>query len=247
MNRMTRYTACSTFSLLLMINVGCVADQADAPVFVMFNQAPTSGCTVTPSETNAGLVRGHIDAQSQYGYILTPLVKNIAETTDYIDSVQRYAFVEGVDVSLALDDGLFNAQEQTALEDLTKFSDRFSAVVYPDGGLSAFSLEIVPAELLYAMSLKLTEKNQTYSLIKATVSVFGTLGGGHFESTKFSYWVDVCNGCVINDVGPCDSIPQGTAISSGGYCSPAQDTARVDCCSDGTGLVCPASSPAAGY
>jgi hypothetical protein len=77
-------------------------------------------------------------------------------------------------------------------------------------------------------------------LVTAEVVVFGDLNGGDVESVPFFYPVDVCDGCLKIDRGPCSGLPDDFEPEQGGECNPLQDAA-ADCCTDADGDdVCPA-------
>lgn len=231
-------------SMLLMFvaaSAGCVNDQSDSPVLILYNKAPGDMCTITGADTGVGIARGFIDAQSWGGYIFTPIVKNFAATTSAVSMEQRLAFLQGADVRLTLDENVFSAADRSAFESagLTSFSMGFSGVVDPDGGTASLAFEIIPAELLAEMRTILAVGSQRTG-VQASIDLFGTMAGGEFQSQTFQYWVDVCNGCTMNNLGSCADL-NGTVYNQGGTCNPLQDTSIVDCCTDDAGgTICPA-------
>lgn len=241
MSRMSIRTA-SMLLLSMTASLGCVANQEDASVLILYNKAPGQGCVISPQEDGEIIGSGLIDAQAAYGYVFTPLVKNFARTTEYVNENQRLAFLDGVEVELDLEDGLFsqNEQEELANNNLTRFSVPFSAVVEPDGGTLALNFVLVPRALLVAMANKLTPGYDS-TLIEATISLYGSMAGGEIKTQEFKYWVEVCNECIAYDIGLCEGEPQ--VEYGGGYCNPLQDVGRTDCCTNSDGLLqCPAGS-----
>ena len=73
--------------------------------------------------------------------------------------------------------------------------------------------------------------------------MFGTKGGGSVESNVFRYPVQVCLGCMVELLGPCDGLDASFVGLDGGECNPLQDE-RLQCCDGATGQVCPAQPPA---
>jgi hypothetical protein len=229
--------------------VGCTtADALDHSLLILQNQAPGAQCTVSTSRTSTVLGRGFIDARSQRGYLFTPLVQNFAVTGDNIEDTQRIAFIEGAEVDLGLDDTLDSGQASALdAQGVVHFSELFSVPVFPDGGVAALSFTVVPAEVLAALGEALPDGSQEFSTIDAAVTIFGTMGGGDFESQVFHYQIDVCDGCAVFDNGLCELLAPDFVANQGGNCNPLQDPPGVvDCCTNDLGLLqCPAVSTTA--
>ena len=219
-------TASSSMLLLFSLATGCVAGNEDSPVAILYNQQPGADCTISSSETGAAIIRGTIDTTSPAGYLLTPVVKNFAETSDFINVGQRIAYLEGAVIRVN--------QGGSSLAD---FTTTFGAVVEPDGGSTGLLFELVPQQIIEGLRGSLGPDQRT--TLNTTTELFGSLGGSSLETKQFSYTIDVCNGCLINDVGPCSTF-SGEVNNEGGKCNPLQDTSLVDCCTEGGALVCPA-------
>lgn len=229
----------SVFLMITAATAGCVADHSDSPVLILYNKVPGEDCTITSDDSGVGYARGSIDAQSSTGYLFTPLIKNYGQTTSAVSMEQRLAFLQGADIRLGLDETVFpqDARQAWAGDDLLNFSMGFSAVVDPNGGTTGMAFEIIPAPLLVGMRDYLGPEPTS---VQVSIDLFGTMGGGDFHSQTFNYWVDVCNGCTINDLGSCEEV--GSVYNTGGLCSPMQDTNVVDCCTSASGRICPAPS-----
>src|SRR5690349_13970882 len=106
-------------------------------LIVLQNQVPGNGCTVSADRSSDFIPRGRIDAAAEDGYLFTPLVQNVAESTGQDN--QRILFVEGADVTLS---GDFEADGS-----LTSFSQAFSGSLLP-GDLASFAFIIVPEQLV---------------------------------------------------------------------------------------------------
>lgn len=229
MIRMSIYTI-STALVLLSASMGCAPEGSDASVLILYNKAPETGCKVSSSEDGSFITRGLIDTQAWLGYVFTPLVINYAATSNYVDEEQRLAFIEGADVSLATEGDAVGGYQ---------FSTLFSAIVFPDRGTTGVAFEIIPPSYLDQVQNVLGASE--YASIRATIRLFGTMNGGEFTSQEYVYWVEACNGCLINNLGACENVTN--VENYGGYCNPLQDSA-VDCCTDAAGaLKCPASTP----
>jgi hypothetical protein len=224
----------------MALATGCT--DADAPVRIMQNQAPLTGCTFSQNESTDFITRGRIDTMSTEGYIFLATVKNFAEVSDNVSESQRIAFVEGANVDHSFPEGLFSEEELTGLNDsgIANFSTRFSGSVTPSGGTATFQFVPLPKELLDAIGAKITD--QTVS-VRMDIQIFGDLGGGGFDSDVFSYWVDVCKDCMQVSVGTCASLAQDFEASTGGECNPLQDV-QTQCCTEAdNSLTCPATPP----
>ncbi len=230
MIRMHTFSSVCILGMYFLISAGCVS--SDSPVLIMYNKAPTSSCQLSATDDGMGISAGFIDANSSWGYFFTPLVKNFAATTDYVTTEQRLAFIEGADITLDTDINTGLGSEYTA------FSQRFSAVVEPDGGIAVLGFELIPVEVVQAHRGQLGSSG--IAKIRATVTMFGRIAGADFETQDYTYWVEVCDGCLINDLGPCEGLTE-TPSNTGGACVPLQDTSSVDCCTDGGTYECPAS------
>ena len=227
----------------VFVNGGCVGTDEDTVVFIMHNQAVGLGdCVIEPSLESPFLARGSIATNSPNGYVLAPILLNNA-TSSNTDVNQTY-FVEGADVTLTPQSGFFVGAAVDALNAANQlsFSQRFSAFVAGDGGLTAVSFEILQKGFLDAVG---TLDPGTVLQVKAELQIFGQFHGGGLKSQKFVYWIDVCSDCnQVVDVGACDELPAGFAARQGS-CFGLQD-APVDCCSSGTTVVCPATVPSGG-
>lgn len=240
------------FSAAAAALTGCVADDVgDGALRIIRNQAldDTAGCVVPSTLTTAGRFGGTIEVTSPVDYIMTPVIQNYAVSQSGKFVAQRTAFLEGakVDISFANAD-LFTAAELTQLTDdaLIKFSTPFSAAVTPDNGTAGLGFSVIPADLLRRIQPKLAAAGNT-TILNVRVKVFGSMGGGEVESDAFYYPVTVCDGtkvpCVIASVFTCGT-PDIT-VRKGNVCNPFQDGV-VDCCTNGTTLMCPGVSGTGG-
>jgi hypothetical protein len=231
-----------TSALLATLAVGCVDD--DLSLVILQNQVPGANCTIEANPTTEFRARGIIDARADFGYLFTPVVRNYAVTGGSVTEAQRLIQVQGADVELQIQPGVFTEEELAALVAdqplLTRFSARFSGVVEPDGGTTAFQFTLLSKALLDALATKLADDGSNLAAVQATVTIFGTMAGSDIKSDPFTYWVDVCDGCMQVDVGSCVDLPANFEASSGGECNELQDVPLECCTSSTSALVCPA-------
>lgn len=218
---------------------GCV-DSGNEPIVILQNQAPTMTCAPSASETDTYRPAGRIDVRSPIGYVFTPVARNFTQAVSGQEQ-QRIAFVRGARIDLRFQDTeLFDAATRDALraEGLTRFEVPFSASINP-GGTTSMVFEILPAELLERIAPRLPDAlDQT--LIYADVRLFGVIGSADFVGDAFQYPITVCNGCTTNVLAACSSLDASFAPTNrGSVCNPYQDDV-VDCCVEGSTVVCPA-------
>ncbi len=226
-----------------MFTGACVTSDDDTTILILQNQVPTSECLPQTDPAEPFIARGRVDTNTPNGYVFSPIVQNTASTTDTTVS-QLYQF-QGADIDLTPQGGFFDDAEIAALNmsNSLSFSQRFSGIIMPDGGVTFMVFEIMSRAFLDAVAAKLPADG-TLLQVKAEIQIFGQMHGGGLKSQKFEYWVDVCNGCLTpTDLGSCDTVPEGF-VSGQGSCFGLQDFA-LDCCTDATSgaLVCPATAP----
>lgn len=234
----------STFLFLILGAAGaagCVNNEADAPMRIMRNIAPGEGCVVDPS-SGAFFDDGIIDSQSRIGYVFTPEVRNDLTLIDGESSVPKIIFIEGANVDITFyDTELFPRSDFSP--ELLSFVTPTSGSIEPAGGTAGFSFEIVPAALLEEMTPTLEAQPPGHvTTLDVSVQMFGTKGGGNVESNIFRYPVQVCYGCMVELLGPCDLLDPSFVGSDGGECNMLQDQI-LQCCDGASGQVCPARAP----
>lgn len=216
---------------------GCV--DAGATLQILRNQAPEEGCSVSSSATGDFLARGRIESDANEGYLFTPLIENRAEKSGM---AERVVFINGANVDLKFTGDFFSESEISGFKDegLARFKHSLSGSIAP-GALAPLSFEVIPKGMLEAIDAKLAEGESTQ--VFAEVEILGSLDGGDVDSSVFRYPIEVCKGCLRNDLGSCELLGD-EEIRTGGSCQPFQD-GITDCCTDATdSLVCPAKKPA---
>jgi hypothetical protein len=247
---MTRF-ALGSFALaaaVLAPLAACVNDDADAPMVILRNVVPTSGCVIDPENAvfiTSGRIQSTLDeGRFSSGYLFTPSVRNDLVLFEGELATPKTIFLRNARVLIDFaDPTLFTAEELAAFQErgLTRFMVPLSGSLEPGGGTVGLAFEIVPRQLLDAIGAKLTGVET--ALLDVQVQITGKRAGGDAESNIFHYPVEVCLSCLDNFVGECASLPEGFQPSTGGACNSAQDVG-VDCCTDEVGqFVCPAQPP----
>lgn len=203
-----------------LLLVGCV-NKGDEGMFVLNNTAPTGdSCALTSDPNQPFLPLGAIVAGVNTNYVLTPLIRSRITALEGHE-LERTIHLEGANIVLS------TVATDGSLTQTDEFTSLFSGSVSPLGTVNVI-FPIIPAA-----TVKSTTTNTT---VNATVSVFGTLGGGRVEAEPFNYSVTICTDCLLRNNGPCDTAPK--AMNKGNPCNVFQDFV-VDCCSINNALLCP--------
>ncbi|HEY4188427.1 MAG TPA: hypothetical protein VGP07_25355 [Polyangia bacterium] len=237
-------------SLTLVAAGGC--GQPPGQFFVVQNQSPGAGCTLPMGTGTAYQGEGTLDvrvpASSESAYTLFPLVENDFPS-DGTDAAQpNRVALSGFEVDVTFVDGsaaaaaMFTtmASDPTATG-LLHYQTPWSGSVAPGGGLTSASTSAFPAETAIRLRDSGVLADHAYVRVTANVRAVGDRRTGHVTSDVFKYPLRICDGCLINSITTC---PATTAVLTGGICNPGQDS-PVDCCTQGTALICPATTAAA--
>ncbi len=209
---------------------GCVADDAASAMVILSNQVPDqgdNGCVVPVGEGGEFRQAGQLDVtavdfNSGAFYEIYPAVESRLESTD--DELQRTIAVKGSDVQILDAEGGV----------IDEFSRLFSGSLRP-GGQATFVVRVLDAAQIDGLNVS---AGQVRTIV-ARFTIFGDLGGDEVETATFDYPIDICNGCLIADLGSCESVPENFAARTGGECNAFQD-APLDCCELNSNQVCPA-------
>lgn len=224
---MKRYLCPLVLATAFSSQFGCV--DGGETLQILINQEPKEDCALSSSPGDAYLARGRIDTNSAGGYLFTPLIENKAEA---VSGASRIAQLQGANIDLKFSGGFGDGLDGA----LTRFSQQFSGSI-PAGGFGAYAFTVIPKQVLDSLASKLGEGEQTEVI--AQVRINGSISGGGVDSNLFSYPVDVCKGCLQNNLGDCAELPSGYNISQGGNCQELQDGV-LDCCTYNGETFCPA-------
>ena len=159
---------------------------------------------------------------------MRPVIENRALASA---GASRLALLEGYNVDISYP-GSGSCSTDASL---TSYSRLVGASVEP-GGTAIISVELLPAQLIASCSVSGTD---TIDVV-AEVQFFGQMDGGDIESTTFRYPVQVCDGCLIEDLGMCADLTGSESVSTGSSCNPFQDL-PITCCTNSSGQqICPA-------
>lgn len=199
---------------------------------------PGPGCAVDDSESANHRSEGTLDvlwylgAGQTTGYYMFPLMKNnMMSTTGSGEGEQNCMTVREAKVNLklgALGDGV----ETTKYKVLT-------AVTICPGETRAVQLQVIPPHIVESIASRVPENGMEHASVE--IKMVAKRGRTTIESNTFVFPINICNGCLIKNLGDCNSpaIPNDPAM--GNDCNPAQDN-RLDCCTTGVDWICPAES-----
>jgi hypothetical protein len=218
----------------LVAAASACTSKGGAGFFIVQNQVPDEDCVIPSDVASPFMSRGSVEVGLASGYFFTPVAQSLFQTSETGD-VDHVIFVQGADVSISFPGG--------ELDDFDTVRQMFSGSIFP-GGTTSFGFQILTRDDLDAIAPVVPNDPSHPVAVRVEIAMFGTADGEDVDAEPYFYNVDVCNGCVAYDLGPCEEIPEGTVIRQGGTCDIFQDAA-VDCCVDASErLICPAQPPA---
>jgi len=228
---------------------GC--GQPPGQFYVVHNQVPSAGCVI-PADKSApyqgeGTLDIRVPATSDAAYVLFPLLENDMLTEGGGLAEPNRISLSGFEVDVTFVDGSAAAAEQfaamaadTSVAGLLHYQTPWSGSVAPGGGTTAAVTSAFPAETALRLRDSNVLSDHSYIRVTADVRAVGATRTGGVTSDTFRYPIRICDGCLINSITAC---PASGAVLTGGICNAGQD-APVDCCMQGTELICPATTAA---
>ena len=225
---------------LLFLSGGC--QENSASLVIIQNQIPGAGCSVESTASTNYRPQGTLDVSwytevgQPAGYYMFPLVQNnLMSTEDTENGVveQNCVTIKETQVDLKL--GALGTYVES---NFTKYKVPTAVTICP-GEMRAVSVMVIPPQVVEIIAPQIREDGMEYVNVK--IRMVGKRGGTTIKSNSMSYPIFICNGCLIKDLGDCNSptIPESPA--AGNECNPAQDN-RLDCCQSGVEWICPAVS-----
>jgi len=222
---------------------------------IVQNQVPSPGCVIPASLGTLYQGEGTLDVRlvgdfAEEGYVLFPLMQNNYPGPSGADSgdPNRIA-LSGFRVDVSLPENppanavadLFTTLQTSSPEggpdQMIQYRVPTSGSVASNGGNTAGSVNAFPGALARAIRKTGVLSTMPYMWMYATVRALGDNLASSVESDPFKYPIRVCDGCLIASRDVC---PVSHPVLTGNECNIAQD-GFVDCCTSGTGLVCPST------
>jgi len=229
---------------------GCSGTPPGAFVIIQ-NQVPNSDCSIPAGLGNVYRGEGVLDvrliSQQKSGYELFPVMQNNfpapggGQTVD----ANRIA-LSGFNVDIEVDEGatgeiadLINADRaadpSSADYQKVHYGTFTSGSVASGGGFTSSAVEAFPVDLASdVLSKHVLSQTQT-SWVFASVRSLGKTLSGDVTSDSFRYPIQLCDGCLMDNLGPCP-----VAASAGNQCYMGQDSS-TGCCTQNGQFFCPAT------
>ncbi len=227
------------FSLLFaVLLLGSCAENSSSLVIVQ-NQSPSSGCEASNAAEDSFISHGIMDLGSAaFGidpqYIVWLVVENHLKSTESSHGIELNN-VEMVKAEISL-----NAKGSGLDSAFSKFADN-TFVTIPPGESRSVQVGLIPPNVAGRMSLGAGRYLET----TAKVRLVGERGGTEITTNTIRFPITICNGCLLENIGPCDSATFPETVFTGHTCNKSQDE-KVHCCydSDAAGADNPFRCPA---
>lgn len=244
---MIRLTTVGIVGALAVCLSACSATPRGTFIIVQ-NQVPNADCTIPATKGALYNGDGFVDLSVAQGYELFPLLENDFPGPQAGQTVDgnRIA-ISGFDVEVGLPENFVpgpiadlilrlqgltpddpDAQDKT----LVAYSTLTSGSVASGGGNTASHVNILPRRLMDRIHELNAITGAGSYWIEVSVRARGdTLGLGSVESDTFHYPIQLFDGGLRVDNGPCTSPPVQSS------CTPGQDS-LIQCCESAGQLVC---------
>ncbi len=222
---------------------------------IVQNQVPSEICEIPAELSSVYRGDGVMDVRlvndfAEFGYVVFPLMQNNYPAPTGGDSgdpnrIKLSGF--SVDISLpenapadavrSLFDALQVSSPEGGPDQMIQYSIPWSGSVASGGGNTAGAVNAFPGALAREIRKTGVLKTVPYVWTYSTIRARGDNLASSVESDPFRFPIRVCDGCLINRLEVC---PVAHPVATGNPCNIAQD-GMVDCCTSGTGLVCPST------
>ena len=219
-------------------SVGCVNNDASLSILQMQAVTEATSCVAT-SAVGVGLARGILDVNFSngiQGYLGFPIVRNNevsrmpSSDSPELDSIQLL----GANVSLSFTDPAAEAKVPVADR---KFFWASAGGRLDPSDTGPLPIEVVPIDVINALKVA----SGSVVTVTAKIEPVGMQTSDRVVGGPIYFPVDICNGCLGNDLGACP-LPAGTVATA--TCFPDQDTSAT-CCEKSSELLCGSLAPIA--
>ncbi|MCA9664481.1 MAG: hypothetical protein KC503_02800 [Myxococcales bacterium] len=222
---------------LVASSSGCVDDHS---LFIVQNQVPDNTCTVSTGANALFRPSGLLDVSLGRGYTLYPLVRSTILSSQATNAAQPETnsfMLREFRVKLDISDLPAEATGNLPAN-VTNFSVPTSGLLAPNTPERATAVKIIPDSLVQNVTIPA----QASPIIVATVQAIAVRLGtsSEIEGAEFVYAVELCNGCLVQNVTPCPldanvdpaDVPKYTTNA----CGLPQDE-PLACCGVGSGSL----------
>jgi hypothetical protein len=208
--------------------MGCTA-QNEQTLVVTEALAPSVGGMSGPcGPSMTPIPRGVLDLglvnQFGAGYVMWPsLVNNLISNASFNHGIET----NQIQVSSAEVDLAFDTPPPTALADNELHFQQVILGTVDPKGTAVIPVEVIPATTARKLADAATTGTLPTQTVFVSLRVVGAANNDTIKSNKVVFGVDLCNGCLMHNIGPCCADPKLL-----GSCNPVQDDV-LDCCDQG--------------
>ncbi|MBN2724229.1 MAG: hypothetical protein JXR95_09180 [Deltaproteobacteria bacterium] len=212
-------------AIFMMISSGC-AENSSSLVIVQ-NQSPETSCTASNTVADNFISHGILDLGAAR-YNITPqyygwfvIENNLTSTIEsHGIELNNVEIKEAhIDLSLAQAGGTLGS-------DITQFAD-YTFVTIPPGETRSVQVNLIPPNV----AQRLTISSGQFIEVFAKVQLIGERGGTEIVTNSINFPVTLCYGCLVENIGPCDTATFPEIIEQGHSCNMSQDL-KLHCCYD---------------
>jgi hypothetical protein len=237
MHSLNPFRSVGIAGLLASCALAACANGGDEAILITKNVAPADMCTFSGDPAEPFIPHGFVAPQAG-GYDFHPQMESrlIADVAnDPSSTAQRTILVTDANIDIT-----FPANPELdaiVAPALTHFKELLSAPITP-GGTTDAAIEIIHGELIDAIVAAQT--SATFDIeMQISIVANGNYSGNAVTSQTFTYPVTLTTG-LVQVAGACP-LPASTMIAAGNSCNLFQDN-PVTCCTEGTQLICPATT-----
>jgi len=231
---------------VLATGLGCVEDRTS--LTILRNAVPSSDCTVDGAAAEFRSM-GWLDlsetafsdtfAQAPQ-YIMYPVVQNNLVPTLDQGTGAELNIVEIKEARIDLDLGGIAGEEEVYKIKFPVF------VTLLPGDIAALPVVVIPPQIASVLAGAVQGQVDYQPIVRVKLKFLYQLGARDKESHQIEFPVVLCDGCLLDIGGYCDSGLFTSLAHPGNACNYVQD-AQVDCCLDNAGgVICPAVDTSTG-
>ncbi len=218
----TRLLTAAAF--IFAIATGSCAENSSSLVIIQ-NQPPKKGCEASNSVSDTFLSHGILDlGASRFG--ITPQYFGWFVLENNLRSTVEDNGIELNKVEITKAKIQFHPAQAGEDLEYTQYGD-YSFVTVAPGETRTIQVNLIPPNV--AERLNVPEGKFIEAYVK--LQVVGERGGTSIESNTIRFPVTLCNGCLIKNIGYCDSATFPDPLAEGHSCNQSQDE-PLDCCQD---------------
>lgn len=188
--------------LLASAATGCVAAEGDESFVILANLQPeidqeTGLVSFTPS-LDGPFVSSALVGSNSFELAVGSMVESRVEAGEGKDSL-RTIFIQGANISAEVSevtvvDG--TSVQRVGAAEVIEYQVPFSALVRPNGGLTAAVYSLLPPDVLATVKAKVASAGATgtaeaFVTVNTTTTMFGDYYGDRIDSTSFNFPVTV--------------------------------------------------------